>query len=40
MQAPAYLIEKLKTMKTNWKDEFSPEEALQIMFASYGLKSA
>jgi KaiC/GvpD/RAD55 family RecA-like ATPase len=38
IKAPAYIIEKLKTMKVGWTYNYSPEEALQVMFDSYGLK--
>jgi KaiC/GvpD/RAD55 family RecA-like ATPase len=36
--APAPLVEKLKAMKASWAYSYSPEEVLQIIFASYGLK--
>jgi KaiC/GvpD/RAD55 family RecA-like ATPase len=39
LQAKPIVIEKLKMMKAAWKDEYSPEEALQIIFQSYDLKS-
>jgi len=32
------VVEKLKAMKTYWDYNYSPEEALQIVFDSYGLK--
>lgn len=38
IKAPAYIIEKLKNMKDGWTYNYSPEEALQVIFDSYGLK--
>jgi len=38
IKAPAYIMEKLKTMKANWTYDYSPEEILQIVFDSYDLK--
>ncbi len=38
IKAPAYVMEKLKTMKANWTYDYSPEEILQIVFDSYDLK--
>jgi KaiC/GvpD/RAD55 family RecA-like ATPase len=37
-KAPAYVVGKLKAMKKHWDYDYSPEEALQIIFDSYGLK--
>jgi KaiC/GvpD/RAD55 family RecA-like ATPase len=38
LKAPDYFIEKLDYMKLNWIYDYSPEESLQIMFSTYGLK--
>ncbi len=38
LKAPAFIIEKLNTMKNEWVYDYSPEESLQIIFDSYGLK--
>jgi len=38
IKAPPHVIEKLKSMKKYWDYDYSPEEALQIIFDSYGLK--
>ena len=38
IKAPEYIIEKLKNMKEGWTYNYSPEEALQVIFDSYGLK--
>ncbi|MBI5000649.1 MAG: AAA family ATPase [Euryarchaeota archaeon] len=38
IKAPAYVVAKLKNMKASWSYEYSPEEALQVIFDSYGLK--
>lgn len=38
IKAPAHVIEKLRMMKTGWTYDYSPEEALQVIFDSYGLK--
>lgn len=37
--AADYLIEQLEYMKSTWSYDYSPEETLQIMFDSLGLKS-
>ncbi|MFQ6060728.1 MAG: circadian clock protein KaiC, partial [Thermoplasmata archaeon] len=37
-QAPKYLISKIEKMRDNWDYDYSPEEALQIVFESYGIK--
>jgi len=37
-KAPAHVLARLKGMQANWDYSYSPEEALQIMFESYGLK--
>ncbi len=38
LKAPSVLIKKLQMMKDTWDYEYSPEEALQTIFDSYGLK--
>src|SRR3989442_1378733 len=38
MKAPARVIERIKRMQKHWDYDYSPEEALQILFGSYGLK--
>ncbi len=38
LNAPEFFIRKLEIMKSHWIYEYSPEESLQIMFSSYGLK--
>src|SRR5439155_313851 len=38
MKAPARVIERIKRMQKHWDYDYSPEEALQILFSSYGLK--
>lgn len=38
IKAPEYIITKLKTMKQGWTYSYSPEEVLQVIFDSYGLK--
>lgn len=38
LKAPVYLIEKLKFMKGNWTYNYSPEEALRVIFESYNIK--
>jgi len=38
IKAPEYVIERITAMKENWNYDYSPEEALQIIFDSYGLK--
>jgi len=37
-KAASVVVRKLKAMKDNWDYSYSPEEALQIIFDSYGLK--
>lgn len=37
-QAPKQLLGKLKKMKESWDYNYSPEEALHIVFDSYGVK--
>src|SRR5437867_1326497 len=38
MKAPSRVIERIKRMQKHWDYDYSPEEALQILFSSYGLK--
>ena len=38
LNAPEFFIDKLDYMKSNWIYDYSPEESLQIMFSTYGLK--
>jgi KaiC/GvpD/RAD55 family RecA-like ATPase len=38
LNAPEFFIDKLEYMKINWIYEYSPEESLQIMFNTFGLK--
>jgi KaiC/GvpD/RAD55 family RecA-like ATPase len=38
IKAPAHVIDRLTKMKKGWNYDYSPEEALQIIFDSYGLK--
>ena len=38
IKAPESVIQKLKYMKEHWTYNYSPEEALQVIFDSYGLK--
>src|SRR2546428_6884294 len=38
MKAPARVIERIRKMQKHWDYDYSPEEALQILFSSYGLK--
>ena len=38
IKAPESVIEKIKRMKEGWTYNYSPEEVLQVMFDSYGLK--
>ena len=38
IKAPESVIEKIKRMKDGWTYNYSPEEALQVMFDSYGLQ--
>ncbi|MCD6461479.1 MAG: AAA family ATPase [Thermoplasmata archaeon] len=37
LKAPEHVITRLVRMKENWIYEYSPEEALQIIFETYGL---
>jgi len=38
IKAPPHVIDRLKNMKQHWNYDYSPEEALQVIFDSYGLK--
>src|SRR5207245_11239352 len=38
MKAPTRVVERIRRMQKSWDYEYSPEEALQILFNSYGLK--
>src|SRR3989304_5399501 len=38
LKAPARVVEKIRRMQKSWDYDYSPEEALQIIFNSYGLK--
>jgi KaiC/GvpD/RAD55 family RecA-like ATPase len=38
IKAPPHVIDRLKKMKAAWNYDYSPEEALQVIFDSYGLK--
>jgi hypothetical protein len=38
IKAPESVMAKLKKMKETWTYNYSPEEVLQVMFDSYGLK--
>jgi KaiC/GvpD/RAD55 family RecA-like ATPase len=38
IKAPAHVVQKITAMKKHWDYDYSPEEALQIIFDTYGLK--
>ncbi len=38
LKAPARVIDRLRAMEKHWDYDYSPEETLQIIFNSYGLK--
>ena len=38
MKAPTRVVERIRRMQKSWDYDYSPEEALQILFNSYGLK--
>lgn len=38
LQAPPRVVARLRAMQKHWDYDYSPEEALQIVFNSYGLK--
>ena len=39
LKAPPYVIGKIQVMRHSWEYPYSPQEALQIIFEAYGLKS-
>ncbi|MCK5560436.1 MAG: circadian clock protein KaiC, partial [Thermoplasmata archaeon] len=39
LQAPDFVIAKLKQLKATWRFDYSPEEVLHIIFDSYNLKT-
>jgi len=38
LKAPARVLDRIRLMQKNWDYDYSPEETLQILFNSYGLK--
>lgn len=38
LKAPPRIVERIRKMQRHWDYDYSPEEALQIVFHSYGLK--
>src|SRR5947207_13157818 len=38
MKAPPRVVERIRKMQKSWDYEYSPEEVLQVLFSSYGLK--
>jgi len=38
IKAPARVIEKIRRMRAHWDYDYSPEEALEIVFRSFGLR--
>ena len=38
LKAPPTVLAKIKAMSEQWDYDYSPEEALQVVFDSYGLK--
>ncbi len=38
LKAPARVLDRIRLMEKHWDYDYSPEEALQILFNSYGLK--
>ena len=38
LKAPARVLDRIRLMEKNWDYDYSPEETLQILFNSYGLK--
>jgi KaiC/GvpD/RAD55 family RecA-like ATPase len=38
LKAPARVLDRIRLMQKHWDYDYSPEEALQILFNSYGLK--
>ena len=39
LKAPPYVVAKIQAMRQAWDYPYSPQEALQILFETYGLKS-
>jgi len=39
LKAPPHVVAKIQAMRANWDYAYSPQEALQIIFEAYGLKS-
>ena len=39
LKAPPYVLAKLQAMRKSWDYPYSPQEALQILFQTYGLKT-
>jgi len=39
LRAPPYVLAKIQAMRKAWDYPYSPQEALQILFETYGLKS-
>ncbi len=38
IKAPEHVVQKITAMKDHWDYDYSPEEALQIIFDTYGLQ--
>jgi KaiC/GvpD/RAD55 family RecA-like ATPase len=38
LKAPARVLDRIRLMQKNWDYDYSPEETLEILFNSYGLK--
>jgi circadian clock protein KaiC len=38
LKAPARVLDRIRLMEKNWDYDYSPEEVLQILFNSYGLR--
>jgi len=39
LKAPPYVVAKIQAMRKSWDYPYSPQEALQILFQTYGLKA-
>ncbi len=39
LKAPAHVLAKITALREHWDYPYSPQEALQILFDTYGLKS-
>ena len=39
LKAPPHVLAKIQAMRQNWDYAYSPQEALQVLFDSYGLKA-